>query len=227
MVDAEKRPLSGQVALVSGGATEVGRAIAFALAARGVRVVVTGGEERPLGDVVGEIANGGGKARHLKGDMLDPNHHKAAVEKATSVFGGLDIAIACASAADEGADGEETMLTNVMVAQYTFEAATLEMKGSGRLLAVSSGHAPGLPGYKESLAITHAGEAAIVDLVRFLATKLAPRAITCNVIGAEWEPITADADATDPAATAQLAVFLCSDAGDAITGQKLCVGGLL
>ena len=44
--------LHGKVALVTGGGEDVGRAIALALAARGVRVVITGREERALGETV-------------------------------------------------------------------------------------------------------------------------------------------------------------------------------
>ena len=45
--------LDGKVALVTGGGKAIGRAIALALAARGVRVVVMGRTERALGETVG------------------------------------------------------------------------------------------------------------------------------------------------------------------------------
>jgi 2-polyprenyl-6-methoxyphenol hydroxylase-like FAD-dependent oxidoreductase len=87
------RSLEGQTALVCGGGSPIGRAIALALSARGVRIVVTGRDEKALGETVGEIAHGGGKARHLAGDLRDPLHVKAAVDRAIEVFGALDLVI--------------------------------------------------------------------------------------------------------------------------------------
>ena len=78
---------------MTGGGTSVGRAIALALAARGVKIVVTGRDEKALGETVGEVVHGGGHARHLAGDQTDPAHLAAAVERARSVFGALDIAV--------------------------------------------------------------------------------------------------------------------------------------
>lgn len=86
--------LDGKVALVSCEAEEgYGKAIALALAARGVKIVVLGPVERMLGETVGEIAFGGGKARHVVGDPSDPACLNAAIDRARSVFGGLDLAI--------------------------------------------------------------------------------------------------------------------------------------
>jgi NAD(P)-dependent dehydrogenase (short-subunit alcohol dehydrogenase family) len=88
------RSLEGQTALVAGGGTPLGRAIALALAARGVRIVVTGRDEKALGLTVGEVVHAGGKARHLAGDVRDPAHLARAVERALEVFGALDIVVA-------------------------------------------------------------------------------------------------------------------------------------
>ncbi len=119
MTTRGRRPLDGQVALVTGGGKGVGRAIALALSARGVRLVVTGRTERALGEVVGEIANAGGKARHLAGDLGNPAHLDAVLERAREVFGGLDIVVSNA-----GAPGP------------VFAAAARVMKGPGRLLLI-------------------------------------------------------------------------------------------
>ena len=113
--------------MVTGGGTIVGRAIALALSARGVRIVVTGRDERALGETVGEVVYGGGKARHVVGDPSDPAHLRAAVERATSVFGAPDIAVVA------DVSGAETALRTLA-----------EQLGSpGRLLLAHAGPASG------------------------------------------------------------------------------------
>ncbi|MBS2016130.1 MAG: SDR family NAD(P)-dependent oxidoreductase [Deltaproteobacteria bacterium] len=85
--------LDGQVALVTDGGSALGRAIALALAARGVKVVVTGPVERSLGETVGEIAYGGGKARHVVAAPRDPVAVGSALARAVEVFGRLDLVV--------------------------------------------------------------------------------------------------------------------------------------
>ncbi len=196
MAIARTRPLDGQVALVTGGGKGIGRAIALALAARGVAVVVTGREERALGSVVGEIANGGGKARHIKGDVRDASQVRAAVSKAVECFGGLDIAVANAGVSgrvplgdaepaqgDGHAGAEAIFQTNLLGAYHTFDAASRAMKGPGRLIAVSSVLAKlGVPGY----AAYCASKAGLLGLVRASAHELGPRGITCNALCPGW-----------------------------------------
>lgn len=114
------RSLEGQTALVTGGGTPLGRAIALALSARGVRIVVTGRDEKALGLTVGEVVHGGGKARHVVADVHEPAALETAVERALEVFGRLDIVVAA-----EATDVE-----------CTFKAPLLARpKQAGRLIA--------------------------------------------------------------------------------------------
>ena len=226
--------LEGKTALVTGGGKGIGRAIALALSARGVRVVVTGRQERALGETVGEIAHGGGKARHLAGDVRDPKHLAAAVERAVETFGGLDLVIANAGlpgrvelgAADLAA-AEAVLHTNLMGAYYTFNAAVPRMKGPGRLIAVGNALSEvGAPGY----AAYCASKAGILGLCRAVAHEVAPRKITCNAVvpgflqedGVEFSrsPL---GRRVEPEEVAALVVFLCSAAADVVTGQALSV----
>ncbi len=85
--------LRGRVALVLGADQPASRAIALPLAARGVRVVVVGEVERSLGELVGEIAFGGGKARHVAVDVRAEDGARRAVAKAWDAFGGLDLVV--------------------------------------------------------------------------------------------------------------------------------------
>lgn len=76
--------MKDHVVLIAPGGEGIGRALALALAARGARVVVTGAPEKELGETVGYVAFGGGKARHFAGDAA------GAVEKAVGAFGAID-----------------------------------------------------------------------------------------------------------------------------------------
>jgi hypothetical protein len=144
--------LAGQVALVAGGGTGLGRELALALGARGVRVVVAGEGEKALAETVGEIACGGGKARHLVGDMRDRPQLHAAMQQAARIFGRVDVVVAgCVS---------------------TFMAAAHDMKGPGQLLAVL-----GTRGGAEGTDPEWSAEEGLADLVRTLAPELQAREI--------------------------------------------------
>src|SRR5262249_11736906 len=145
--------LDGRVAWVTGGGKGIGRAIALALGARGARVLVTGREERALGSVVGEIANGGGKARHLVADVRDPEKARAAVAKALDTWGTLDVVVANAGQSGRAplggdlARAREILETNLIGAYCTFDAALAVMKGPGRLVAIGSAPFEGTAGF--------------------------------------------------------------------------------
>jgi NAD(P)-dependent dehydrogenase (short-subunit alcohol dehydrogenase family) len=181
--------LDAKVALVTGGGKGIGRAVALALSARGVRVIVTGREEKALAETVGEIAFGGGKARHVAGDVRDPQHAERAVARAIETFGSLDFVIANAGQSGRVDLGQELeraeaiLQTNLMGAYYTFHAAAPKMAGPGRLIAMSSVLGKfGVPGY----AAYCASKAGLLGMVRACAHELGPRRITANAIVPGW-----------------------------------------
>lgn len=191
---ATERPLEGQVALITGGGKGIGRAIAVELAGQGARVLVTGRDERALGDAVGEIVHGGGQARHLAGDVRDDAHLEAAVERAVSTWGRVDIAVANAGITDtlplgasfgrDLARARDIIATNLTAVYALFEAATAAMKGPGRLIAISS--VLGKWGVGGGQAAYCASKAGVHGLVRAAAVELAPRQITCNAVCPGW-----------------------------------------
>ena len=195
MVSASAGPsrgaLEGQVALVTGGGKGIGRAIALDLAARGVRVVVTGRDERALGETIGELSHAGGQGRHLAGDVRDATHLQAAVARATQTWGRLDIVVANAGVTGATPMGDPAGLararaileTNLLGAYLTFDAAVPALGGSGRLIAISS--VLGKFGARGQAAYS-ASKAGLHGLVRSLAVELGPRGITCNAICPGW-----------------------------------------
>lgn len=89
-----KTDLTGRVALVTGGARDVGREISLALAADGAAVVVNynGSKERAEA-VVKEIQDRGGKAMAIGCDISNMDAVKAMVAKTVEEFGGLNILV--------------------------------------------------------------------------------------------------------------------------------------
>lgn len=92
---------SGQVALVHEALAEGVRVVALVLASRGVRVVVIGADERGLGELVGEIVVGAGRARHVAG--VGEAALARAWEKAAEAFGAPTFVVG--AAADHVAEG--------------------------------------------------------------------------------------------------------------------------
>jgi NAD(P)-dependent dehydrogenase (short-subunit alcohol dehydrogenase family) len=189
--DSERRPLDGQVALVTGGGKGIGRAIALHLSGRGARLLLAGRGEDALGEVVGEIVHGGGQARHLVGDVRDPAHTRAAVSRAIETWGRLDVVVANAGITGTipmGATGgferaKDILETNLLGTYLTFDAALAVMRGPGRLVAISS--VLGKFGVAGQAAYC-ASKAGLHGLVRAVAAEVGSRRITCNAVCPGW-----------------------------------------
>ena len=84
--------LSGKIAIVTGASAGIGNATAKLFAREGAKVVVSARRQPELNALLAEIAESGGSAVALAGDVKDESLAKALVDLATSKFGGLDIA---------------------------------------------------------------------------------------------------------------------------------------
>lgn len=85
--------LEGQVALVSGGGTGIGRAIAVALGQEGVKVVICGRRLEPLEETVQSIEATGGQGRAVQADVSQADEVQRLVETATDTFGPINILV--------------------------------------------------------------------------------------------------------------------------------------
>lgn len=102
--------LKGRRALVTGGTTGIGRAIAVLLASEGAKVFVCGRSPEHLGDALARIREVG-EGEGATGDLARPDDLKRVFEEADAYLGGLDIAVINAAIGAEGvADVDEDEL---------------------------------------------------------------------------------------------------------------------
>ena len=86
--------LRGQVALITGGDSGIGRAVAYAFVKEGAKVVIVYyNEDQDAQETAGRIRELGGECLLLRGDLKDPAFAKRCVEQAVEHFGALDILV--------------------------------------------------------------------------------------------------------------------------------------
>jgi NAD(P)-dependent dehydrogenase (short-subunit alcohol dehydrogenase family) len=138
---------TGTAALVTGGSSGIGGAVAELLAAQGARVAVSSADADQVRAVAASITAGGGMAIPAIADVSDPAAISAAVDLTVRAFGSLDTLVACAgiqrygSVADtDEATWDEVFAVNVKGVFFAARAALPHLRRSGRgaIVIVSS-----------------------------------------------------------------------------------------
>jgi NAD(P)-dependent dehydrogenase (short-subunit alcohol dehydrogenase family) len=181
--------LAGRTAVVTGGGQGIGAAIAWSLAAAGVRVVINGRHEGTLDEVCRNIADAGGTALSCAGSVTDPRHLEQLMKLAGGERGAIDILVNNAGIAGPTAplaevtlaQWQETLAVNLTGVFLACQAALPYLLASehGRIVCIGSvtGKRP-LPN-RTPYAASKLG---LVGLARTLATELGPQGITVNVV---------------------------------------------
>jgi 3-oxoacyl-[acyl-carrier protein] reductase len=181
--------LTGRAALVTGGATGIGRAVAIALAANGTRVVINyRRSEGEANDVVARIGEMGGTAIAVRADVSNPSEAKSLVKEAEARFGPIGILVNNAGISSRRSldevgerDWDEALRTNLSSAFYVTQAALPGMRAErwGRIIMMSS-----IAAQRGGLIGPHyaASKAGMIGLAHSYAAMLAREGITANAI---------------------------------------------
>jgi NAD(P)-dependent dehydrogenase (short-subunit alcohol dehydrogenase family) len=193
---------TGKVAIVTGGAGNIGKATAKLLAAEGAAVTVADLGVDAAAAVVAEIEAAGGTARAQATDVTDPDAVAAMVNDTVAAFGGLDVLHNNAAAiALNGKDQDvvtmdldtwyrvlDVNLTGPMLGCRFAIPALLE-RGGGAIVNTAS--AAAFYGSR-TLAAYGTSKAGLVALTRYVATAYGDRGIRCNAVA---PGVVVDADA--------------------------------
>ena len=240
--------LSGKVAVITGAARGIGRALCFALARAQAAVVLLGRDQAALASTEAQLCAAGGIVVHLSADVSDTASIEAAFDAALRWRGRIDILVnnagteqPCPSLEVDAALWDRIIDTNLKGAFFCSQAAARRMPHGGSILNLCSlSSEVGISG----AAAYGASKAGLAGLTRTLATEWATRRIRVNGIGpgyfrtAMTEPFYADPQWQQSMLQKiplgrfgrledleGAAVFLCSDAAAYVTGQILYVDG--
>ena len=244
-----RRSLEGRAALVTGGATGIGRVIARFLAREGCHVAINYIGARDQADAaVSEVRELGADAIALPADVRRADEVKRMIDGVLDAFGRLDVLVNNAAVQTEGAfldvteeDWDRVIDTNLKGTFLCTQAAARHMvrNGSGSIVNIGSGSNyvpfPTLVPYTAS-------KGGIEMLTKVASLSLAPHQIRVNCVApgailvertrhelpdyaGQFAKITPMGRVGMPEDVAEAVVFLASDASRFVTGQTIAVDG--
>jgi NAD(P)-dependent dehydrogenase (short-subunit alcohol dehydrogenase family) len=242
--------LSGRRALVTGGNSGIGEAMARALGLAGAQVLLVARREAELAAAARRLATEGVRAEGLTADLCDLAELRATARQAEQRLGGIDILVNAAGVNLRQPFGEVTpeawqvQIALHLTAPFFLTQALapgMAARGWGRIVNIAS-----LQSFRAfpNSAPYGAGKGGVVQLTRAIAQEWSARGVTCNAIGPGFFPTPLTAPVFDnPELAARNAaqtcagrngalqdlygatVFLASEASAYVTGQTLMVDG--
>ncbi|MFF3226461.1 SDR family oxidoreductase [Nocardia suismassiliense] len=241
--------MTGKATVITGADSGIGRAVAIAFAREGADVLISYlNEDEDAKEVAQLVEEAGRKAVLMPGDLSDPQHCRAVIDRAAAEFGKIDVLVSNAAyqmthtTLDEISDEEfdYTFKLNVGAYFYLVKAALPHMPPGSSIIGSSSVNSD-MP--SPTLAPYAATKAAIANFSASLAQLLGEKGIRVNSVapGPIWTPLipatmppekvgkfgddTPLGRAGQPAELAATYVLLASDDGSYISGARVAVTG--
>jgi 3-oxoacyl-[acyl-carrier protein] reductase len=185
------KELAGKVALVTGGGSGIGEAIARALAGAGAAVAVSGRRREVLDSVVSSLEQAGASALAVPGDVASPRDAAAMVKRTVAELGGLHVLVNNAGIVRGGAiermteeDIDAVIDIDLKGPIHTLRAALPHLAAHGKgegasVINISSSVSQTVVG---NTSVYSAAKAGLDQLTRCLALDLADRGVRVNAI---------------------------------------------
>ena len=245
-----KGQMTGRAALVTGGDSGIGRAVAIAFAREGADLAISylPDEDADAQETRRWVEKAGRRCLLLPGDIRSADHCRDLVERTVAEFGRLDVLVnnAAAQTVNAGLDDideasvEGAFRANVFAQIWLAQAAARHMRPGAAIVNTTSVQAKVA---SETMIVYAATKGAIASLTIGLSNLLAPKGVRVNCVapGPVWTPIqpiakspeameTLGSDtplgrAGQPAELAPAFVLLATDAGSYMTGALVPVTG--
>jgi NAD(P)-dependent dehydrogenase (short-subunit alcohol dehydrogenase family) len=241
--------LTGKAAVITGGDSGIGRAVAIAFAREGADVLISYLEEdEDAQDTARLVEEAGRRAVLVRGDLAEAQHCRDIIAKAVEEFGKVDVLVSNAAyqmtheTVEEVSDDEwrHTFDTNISALFWLVKAVLPHMPEGSSIIGSSSVNSD-MP--SPTLAPYAATKAAIANYTASLAQLLGPKGIRVNSVapGPIWTPLIpstmppehvekfgSDTPLGRPGQPAELApvyVLLASDDGSYVSGARVAVTG--
>ncbi|MHB1856249.1 MAG: SDR family NAD(P)-dependent oxidoreductase [Acidobacteriaceae bacterium] len=242
--------VTGKVAVVVGGTSGIGRALALGLAEAGADVVATSRRADHVSEIAAQIESFGRRSLALTSDVSDRRSLEKVLEKTISALGEVDILVNCAGITQRvpTLDMEEALWQNILDTNLTGTLRSCQVfgrhmvaRGYGRIINIAS--LTSFVAFYEVAAYS-ASKAAVASLTKSLAIEWARYGVTVNAIAPGVFRTALNTELLDSSGRGKelllrtpmgrfgkveelvgAAIYLASDAASFVTGEILVVDG--